>query len=84
MTGLCIREGFIPQMFGSITILMASKSQLDSFAHNGIQCGVFGHGGTFRHAGLSAEEVANIVLNEFYAGLRDKNGQEVVYQNWLK
>ncbi|KAF2032995.1 hypothetical protein EK21DRAFT_98563 [Setomelanomma holmii] len=33
------REGFVPQMFGSIRVLMAATSQLDDFPDNGIQWG---------------------------------------------
>ncbi|KAH8728521.1 hypothetical protein GQ44DRAFT_702420 [Phaeosphaeriaceae sp. PMI808] len=60
------REGFIPQMFGSIRVIMAATSQLDDFPEDGVQWGDLGEGEQFRHAGLSAE-VANIVPNELYA-----------------
>jgi hypothetical protein len=74
MTGVCWwaftykREGFIPQMFGSIRVLMASTTQLDDFPDNGIQWGDLGEGERFRHAGLSAEDVQKIVPYELYAG----------------
>ncbi|KAL5120384.1 hypothetical protein ACEQ8H_001674 [Pleosporales sp. CAS-2024a] len=66
------REGFIPQMYGSIRVLMASTSQLDDFPSNGVQWGDLGEGPKFRHAGLSAEDVMNIVPNELYAGTGEK------------
>ncbi|KAH7391064.1 hypothetical protein DE146DRAFT_619075 [Phaeosphaeria sp. MPI-PUGE-AT-0046c] len=62
------REGFIPQMFGSVRVLMAATSQLNDFPENGVQWGDLGEGERFRHAGLSAEEVMKIVPNEVYAG----------------
>lgn len=62
------REGFIPQMYGSVRVLMASTTQLDDFPENGVQWGDLGEGKKFRHAGLSAEEVMKIVPNELYAG----------------
>jgi hypothetical protein len=77
MTGVCWwaftykREGFIPQMFGSIRVLMASTTQLDNFPDNGIQWGDLGEGPQFRHAGLSAEDVMKIVPNELYAGVEE-------------
>ncbi|KAH4443851.1 hypothetical protein HBI46_152800 [Parastagonospora nodorum] len=84
MTGVCWwaftykREGFIPQMFGSIRVLMASTTQLDGFPDNGVQWGDLGEGKKFRHAGLSAEEVLKIVPNELYAGLGDDEGEDKV------
>jgi hypothetical protein len=80
MTGVCWwaftykREGFVPQMFGSIRVLMAATSQLDDFPENGLQWGDLGEGGKFRHAGLSAEEVGMIVPNELYAGMGGEDG----------
>lgn len=83
MTGVCWwaftykREGFIPQMFGSIRTLCAATTQLDDFPSNGLQWGDLGEGKQFRHAGLSAEQVGKIVPNELYAdasrGTHDKN-----------
>jgi hypothetical protein len=78
MTGVCWwaftykREGFIPQMFGSIRVLMAATTQLDDFPDNGIQWGDLGQGKKFRHAGLSGEDVMKIVPNELYAGLGEE------------
>lgn len=63
------REGFIPQMFGSMRVLCASTTQLDDFPSNGIRWGDLGEGKKYRHAGLSSEEVMNIVPNELYAGM---------------
>lgn len=64
----------MPQMFGSIRVLMASTSQLDDFPENGVQWGDLGMGKQFRHAGLSAEEVMKIVPNDLYAGVGDEEG----------
>ena len=62
------RQGFIPQMFGSIRVLCAATTQLDDFPSHGIKWGDLGEGKRFRHAGLSAEEVMDIMPNELYAG----------------
>jgi hypothetical protein len=69
------REGFIPQMFGSIRVLCAATTQLDDFPSNGIRWGDLGEGRRFRHAGLAAEQVMKIVPNELYAG-RDTEIQD--------
>jgi hypothetical protein len=71
------REGFIPQMFGSIRVIMASTSVLDDFPDNGVQWGDLGHpeGKPFRHAGLSAEDVMKIWPNELYAGVGGEDGR---------
>ena len=74
MTGVCWwaftykREGFIPQMFGSIRTICAATTQLDDFPTSGIQWGDLGARRDWRHAGLSAEAVQKIVPNELYAG----------------
>lgn len=75
MTGVCWwaytykREGFIPQMFGSIRTLCAATSSLDDFPAAGVQWGDLGMNKQFRHAGLSAENAEKIVPNELYAGI---------------
>ncbi|KAB2572431.1 hypothetical protein DBV05_g8912 [Lasiodiplodia theobromae] len=63
------REGFIPQMFGSIRALCASTSNLSDFPMEGIHWGDLGTNETsqWRHAGLSEGEVGEIVPNELYA-----------------
>ncbi|RYN46496.1 hypothetical protein AA0114_g8217 [Alternaria tenuissima] len=67
------REGFIPQMFGSVRVIMASTTSLDGFPDNGIQWGdLGGEGERFRHAGLSAEDVGKIEPHELYAGFEEK------------
>jgi hypothetical protein len=67
------REGFIPQMFGSVRVIMASTTSLDGFPDNGIQWGdLGGEGERFRHAGLSAEDVGKIEPHELYAGVEEK------------
>lgn len=78
MTAICwwaftyTREGFIPQMYGSIRTLCAATTQLDDFPSNGVQWGDLGEGQKFRHAGLSAEDVQKIVPNELYAGVESE------------
>ncbi|APA16249.1 hypothetical protein sscle_16g110190 [Sclerotinia sclerotiorum 1980 UF-70] len=47
------REGFIPQMYGSIRTCCASTSELEDFRDGGIQWGDLGMGESFRHAGFS-------------------------------
>ncbi|KAK8903492.1 hypothetical protein QC760_007966 [Botrytis cinerea] len=49
------REGFIPQMYGSIRACCASTSELEDFGRGGIQWGDLGMGERFRHAGFSAD-----------------------------
>lgn len=74
MTGVCWwaftykREGFMPQMFGSIRVLCASTTVLDDFPSNGVRWGDLGFGKQFRHAGLSADKVDKIKPHELYAG----------------
>ncbi|KAF2494006.1 hypothetical protein BU16DRAFT_512224 [Lophium mytilinum] len=81
MTGLCWwaftyrREGFIPQMFGSLRACCAATSELDDFTPDGIQWGDLGAGEKFRHAGLSAEPVGKIHPNELYAGRGEHSKQ---------
>ncbi|KAF2662395.1 hypothetical protein K491DRAFT_585125 [Lophiostoma macrostomum CBS 122681] len=74
MTGACWwaftynREGYIPQMFGSIRTLCAATTSLDDFPLDGVQWGDLGMGEKFRHAGLTAEDILPIQPNELYAG----------------
>ncbi|KAL8802277.1 MAG: hypothetical protein Q9182_003929 [Xanthomendoza sp. 2 TL-2023] len=74
-TGICwwaftySREGFMPQMYGSIRACCAATTQLARFPHAGIQWGDLGQGKKFRHAGFSAEEVDEIIPAELYCGL---------------
>lgn len=90
MTGVCWwaftykRQGFVPQMFGSVRVIMAATSVLDDFPDNGIQWGDLGHpeGKPFRHAGLSAEEVGKVWPNELYAGMGDGEGEEEGDEDW--
>ncbi|KAL8695705.1 MAG: hypothetical protein Q9224_003220 [Gallowayella concinna] len=63
------REGFMPQMYGSIRACCASTTQLASFPRAGIKWGDLGEGKKFRHAGFSAEEVDEIIPAELYCGL---------------
>ncbi|KAL8737362.1 MAG: hypothetical protein Q9181_001737 [Wetmoreana brouardii] len=73
-TGICwwaftySREGFMPQMYGSIRACCAATTQLTSFPRAGIQWGDLGEGKKFRHAGFSAEEVGEIHPAELYCG----------------
>ncbi|KAF2450731.1 hypothetical protein P171DRAFT_348954 [Karstenula rhodostoma CBS 690.94] len=77
MTGACWwvfgyrREGVIPQMLGSIRVLCASTSQLDDFPITGVKWGDLGMGKQYRHAGLSAGEVQQMIPNELYAGVEE-------------
>jgi hypothetical protein len=83
------REGFIPQMFGSIRTLCSATTQLDDFPSNGIMWGDLGMGKLYRHAGLSPEEVMQIVPYEPYAGTgddmkeQDATGMETENQSLL-
>jgi len=62
------REGFIPQMYGSIRTCCASTTELTDFSHDGILWGDLGMGEKFRHAGFTSDEPANIVPAELYCG----------------
>ncbi|TEY44889.1 hypothetical protein BOTCAL_0342g00130 [Botryotinia calthae] len=55
------REGFIPQMYGSIRACCASTSELEDF-------GRVGMGERLRHAGFSADEPGKIIPAEIYCG----------------
>ncbi|TVY43133.1 hypothetical protein LSUB1_G001320 [Lachnellula subtilissima] len=74
MTAVCwwaftfTREGFIPQMYGSIRACCASTAELEDFAYEGIQWGDLGMGEKFRHAGFTSDEPSKIVPAELYAG----------------
>ncbi|KAI4137652.1 MAG: hypothetical protein L6R39_007171 [Caloplaca ligustica] len=73
-TGLCwwafnySREGFMPQMYGSIRACCAATTELKTFLKTGIQWGDLGEGKKFRHAGFSSDEVGDIVPAELYCG----------------
>lgn len=62
------REGFIPQMYGSIRACCASTTELDDFSADGILWGDLGMGEKFRHAGFSSDEPGPIVPAELYCG----------------
>ncbi|KAF7880702.1 uncharacterized protein EAF01_011971 [Botrytis porri] len=62
------REGFIPQMYGSIRACCASTSELEDFGRGGIQWGDLGMGERFRHAGFSADEPGKIIPAKLYCG----------------
>ena len=62
------REGFMPQMYGSIRACCAAVTELKSFPNEGIQWGDLGERGRFRHAGFSGKEVQKIVPGEIYCG----------------
>lgn len=64
------REGFIPQMYGSIRACCASTTELYDFNAIGIQWGDLGKGEQFRHAGFSSDEIEKIVPAELYCGRR--------------
>ncbi|KAI4120921.1 MAG: hypothetical protein LQ338_006672 [Usnochroma carphineum] len=73
-TGICwwaftySREGFMPQMYGSIRACCAATTDLKSFPRAGIQWGDLGEGKKFRHAGFSSDDVGEIVPAELYCG----------------
>lgn len=62
------REGVIPQMLGSVRVLCAATTRLDNFPVTGIKWGDLGPGKRFRCAGLSSEDVQQVIRNELYAG----------------
>ncbi|KAL8763620.1 MAG: hypothetical protein Q9184_000620 [Pyrenodesmia sp. 2 TL-2023] len=73
-TGICwwaftySREGFMPQMYGSIRACCAATTELKHFPRTGIQWGDLGEGKKFRHAGFSSDEVGEIIPAELYCG----------------
>ncbi|KAL8831415.1 MAG: hypothetical protein Q9170_005296 [Blastenia crenularia] len=73
-TGICwwaftySREGFMPQMYGSIRACCAATTELKTFPITGIQWGDLGERGKFRHAGFSSDEVEDIHPAELYCG----------------
>ncbi|KAL8651310.1 MAG: hypothetical protein Q9226_004760 [Calogaya cf. arnoldii] len=74
-TGICwwaftySREGFMPQMYGSIRACCAATTLLTIFPKAGILWGDLGEGEKFRHAGFSSDEVKEIIPAELYCGL---------------
>ncbi|KAL1383772.1 hypothetical protein HDK64DRAFT_341102 [Phyllosticta capitalensis] len=68
------REGYIPQMFGSIRAVCSAVSELTDFPVGGIMWGDLtgkppaDMKGAWRHAGLSAGPVDTVIPNELYAG----------------
>ncbi|KAL8884790.1 MAG: hypothetical protein Q9205_004604 [Flavoplaca limonia] len=74
-TGICwyaftyCREGFMPQMYGSIRACCAATTQLTSFPRAGVKWGDLGEGEKFRHAGFSSDEVKDIKPAELYCGM---------------
>ncbi|KAL8993327.1 MAG: hypothetical protein Q9169_006432 [Polycauliona sp. 2 TL-2023] len=73
-TGICwwaftySREGFMPQMYGSIRACCAATTQLTTFPRAGIKWGDLGEGERFRHAGFSSNEIDEIIPAELYCG----------------
>ncbi|KAI4187150.1 MAG: hypothetical protein LQ346_005543 [Caloplaca aetnensis] len=73
-TGICwwaftySRQGFMPQMYGSIRACCAATTELKHFPRTGIQWGDLGEGKKFRHAGFSSDEVGEIIPAELYCG----------------
>ncbi|MCJ1393672.1 hypothetical protein MMC18_006548 [Xylographa bjoerkii] len=78
MTGVCWwaftyrREGFIPQMYGSMRVCCSATTELDSFGKEGVMWGDLTapdlYDPKFRHAGLSSGIVGPIVPAELYCG----------------
>jgi hypothetical protein len=66
------REGFIPQMYGSVRACCAATSELTDtdFGINekGILWGDLGEGDRFRHAGFTGDEPGKIWPAELYCG----------------
>ncbi|KAK8181266.1 hypothetical protein BC567DRAFT_284561 [Phyllosticta citribraziliensis] len=68
------REGYIPQMFGSMRAVCSAVSELADFPVEGIMWGDLTRTppsemkGAWRHAGLSAGHVDTVIPNELYAG----------------
>ncbi|KAK7522965.1 uncharacterized protein IWZ02DRAFT_490369 [Phyllosticta citriasiana] len=68
------REGYIPQMFGSMRAVCSAASELNDFPREGIMWGdLTGKPpdeikGAWRHAGLSSGPVDTVIPNELYAG----------------
>lgn len=62
------REGFIPQMYGSIRACCASTTELTDFSREGIIWGDLGQGEKFRHAGFTTDEQGKIIPAELYCG----------------
>jgi hypothetical protein len=78
------REGFIPQMYGSIRACCAATTELTDFGQQGIIWGdrksssssglisltkmLVGMGEKFRHAGFTSDEPAEIIPAELYCG----------------
>ncbi|MCJ1478825.1 hypothetical protein MMC13_007509 [Lambiella insularis] len=81
MTSICWwaftyrREGFIPQMYGSMRACGSATTELDSFSREGIMWGDLTapdlHDARFRHAGLSSGIVGPVIPAELYCG-RDR------------
>ena len=83
MTGICWwaftykREGFMPQMYGSIRACCSATTELDEFTTDGIQWGDLGEGEKFRHAGFtSSKEVGPVKPAELYCG-REKGDEKL-------
>ena len=62
------REGFIPQMYGSIRVCSAATTSLNEFGEGGVMWGDLPSTGPFRHAGFSSDDVGEIEPAELYAG----------------
>ncbi|MCJ1403004.1 hypothetical protein MMC11_006226 [Xylographa trunciseda] len=66
------REGFIPQMYGSMRACCSATTELDSFGSEGVMWGDLTapdlQDPRFRHAGLSSGIVGPIVPAELYCG----------------
>ncbi|MCJ1287578.1 hypothetical protein MMC26_006930 [Xylographa opegraphella] len=66
------REGFIPQLYGSVRACCSATTELDSFGKEGVMWGDLTkpdpQDTRFRHAGLSSGTVEQIVPGELYCG----------------
>ncbi|KAL3422988.1 hypothetical protein PVAG01_04735 [Phlyctema vagabunda] len=61
------REGFMPQMYGSIRVCCASTTNLTSFNTDGISWGDLGMGEKFRHSGFTSSDPDKIVPGKLYS-----------------
>ncbi|KAE9962262.1 hypothetical protein BLS_000582 [Venturia inaequalis] len=76
MTSICwyafsfSRQGYMPQMYGSIRVLCASTTEMTSksFPSEGIMWGDLGETKKYRHAGFTAALPGKVMPGELYCG----------------
>jgi hypothetical protein len=67
------REGFIPQMYGSMRVLCASTTELFEFGHDGVMWGEMVGNRETRLAGFSSGPVNPVQPNKFYPGVNHED-----------